>query len=308
MAKDGTNRGGRRVRAGAKPGPLGEKLAAGRPAIRLEDPLNEPFDFAGNDNCDGAMLAGETMPDPSDYLSELQRDGKPLGSDLVYRAPWQWLDQRGCSQFVAPRLIEVYAQAFARYVQCEQEISKFGLLGKHPTTGAAIASPFVAMSQSFGKQANVYWYEIYEIVRTALARGVRIILQAGIRQWSQICVAMNLGVLLDGRYIHGLIGTARHGVGFLRPRTPVTSSANEFTGLQPVKNIFPFKASISHPRLAALRNPFLATNSIPVHLRGMKSPSFTKRSVQQEAGPRQGQRTPQPGVEEGEKPVGNKPA
>ena len=78
MTKDGTNRGGRRVRAGAKPGPLGEKLAAGRPATRLEDPLNEPFDFAGNDNCDGAMLAGETMPEPSDYLSEIQRDGNRL--------------------------------------------------------------------------------------------------------------------------------------------------------------------------------------------------------------------------------------
>lgn len=155
MVKDGTNRGGRRVRAGAKPGPLGEKLAAGRPATRLEDPLNEPFDFAGNDIGDGAVRAGETTPEPSDYLSEIQRDGKPLGADLVYRETWQRLDQRGCSHFVAPRLIEAYAQA----------ISKFGLLGKHPTTGAAIVSPFVAMSQSFGKQANVYWYEIYEIVR-----------------------------------------------------------------------------------------------------------------------------------------------
>lgn len=58
MVKDGTNRGGRRVRAGAKPGPLGEKLAAGRPATRLEDPLNEPFDFAGNDIGDGAVRAG----------------------------------------------------------------------------------------------------------------------------------------------------------------------------------------------------------------------------------------------------------
>ncbi len=165
MVKDGTNRGGRRVRAGAKPGPLGEKLAAGRPATRLEDPLNEPFDFAGNDIGDGAVRAGETMPEPSDYLSEIQRDGKPIGADLVYRETWQWLDQRGCSHFVAPCLIEAYGQAFARYVQCEQAICKFGLLGKHPTTGAAIASPFVAMSQSFGKQANVYWYEIYEIVR-----------------------------------------------------------------------------------------------------------------------------------------------
>ena len=38
MAKDGTNRGGRRVRAGAKPVPLNEKLAAGRPATRLAAP------------------------------------------------------------------------------------------------------------------------------------------------------------------------------------------------------------------------------------------------------------------------------
>ena len=116
------------MRSGVKPGPLGEKLATGRPATRLEDPLNEPFDFADNDIGDGAVRAGETMPEPSDYLSEIQRDGKPLGADLVYRETWQWLDQRGCSQFVAPRLIETYAQAFARYVQCEQAISKFGLL------------------------------------------------------------------------------------------------------------------------------------------------------------------------------------
>ncbi len=153
------------MRTGAKPDPLGKKLAAGRPAIRLEDPLNEPFDFAGNDIGDGAVLAGETMPEPSDYLSEIQRDGKTLGADLAYRETWQWLDQRGCSQFVAPRLIEAYAQAFARYVQCGQAIPKFGLLGKHTTTGADNGSPFVATSQSFGNQANVYWCEIYEIVR-----------------------------------------------------------------------------------------------------------------------------------------------
>lgn len=166
MAKDGTNRGGRRVRAGAKPDPLNEKLAKGLPATRLEDPgLNEPFDFEGSDIGEGALLSGEMMPEPSEYLSEIQRDGKPLGADIVYRETWEWLDARGCAQFVAKRLIESYAQSFARYVQCEQAISKFGLLGKHPTTGAAIASPFVAMSQSFGKQANVYWYEIYEIVK-----------------------------------------------------------------------------------------------------------------------------------------------
>ena len=150
MAKDGTNRGGRRVRAGAKPDPLNEKLAKGMPATRLEDPLASPFDFEGANIGAGAVLAGEVMPEPSEYLSDIQRDGKPLGADLVYRETWRWLDERGCTRFVS---------------KCEQAISKFGLLGKHPTTGAAIASPFVAMSQSFGKQANVYWYEIFEIVR-----------------------------------------------------------------------------------------------------------------------------------------------
>jgi len=106
--------GGRRIRAGAKPDPLNEKLAKGVAATRLEDPLNEPFDFEGSDIGDGAVLAGEVMLESSDYLSEIQRDGKPLGADLVYRETWQWLDAHGCSQFVAPRLIEAYAQAFAR--------------------------------------------------------------------------------------------------------------------------------------------------------------------------------------------------
>ena len=165
MAKDGTNRGGRRVRAGAKPDALNDKLQAGRPATRMSVPEPDPFDFEGVDVGDGAILAGEPMPEPSGYLSAEQRDGKPLGADLVYRETWDWLDARGCTTFVAKRLIEAHAQTFARYVQFEEAISKFGLLGKHPTTGAAIASPFVAMSQSFGKQANVYWYEIYEIVR-----------------------------------------------------------------------------------------------------------------------------------------------
>lgn len=168
MAKDGTNRGGRRVKAGRKPEPLHEKLAQGRPATRLQPPEPadlELYDFTGDSVGDGVELDGNMMPAPADYLSAEQRDGKPLGADLVYRETWEWLAERGCTDFISKRLIESYAQAFARYVQCEEAISKFGLLGKHPTTGAAIASPFVAMSQSFSKQANVYWYEIYEVVR-----------------------------------------------------------------------------------------------------------------------------------------------
>ncbi|MBS3985148.1 MAG: terminase [Selenomonadales bacterium] len=166
MAKDGTNRGGRRVRAGDKPQPLAEKITAGKAARVLEPPKLPPESLLEAGELGGAAdLFGEDMPAPSDYLSARQRDGKPLGADALFIETWKWLKDRGCEKFVNPRLIEAYAQAFTRYIQCEEAISTYGLLGKHPTTGGAIASPFVQMSQSFQKQANLLWYEIFDIVK-----------------------------------------------------------------------------------------------------------------------------------------------
>lgn len=166
MAKDGTNRGGRRVRAGDKPQPLADKISAGKSAKVLETPKLHLGSLLEADELSGtAELSGEDMPAPSDYLSTMQKDGKPLGADALFTETWKWLKERGCEKFVNPRLIEAYAQAFTRYIQCEQAISTYGFLGKHPTTGGAIASPFVQMSQSFQKQANLIWYEIFEIVK-----------------------------------------------------------------------------------------------------------------------------------------------
>ena len=165
MAKDGTNRGGRRVRAGDKPMPLAEKIPAGKNAKILDAGELPVPDLVGVDIGEGADLMGADMPDPGEYLSARQKDGQPLGADELYREPWLWLKARGCEKFVSPRLLEAYAQAFSRFIQCEQAISQYGLLGKHPTTGGVVTSPFVTMSQSFAKQANVFWYEIFDIVK-----------------------------------------------------------------------------------------------------------------------------------------------
>ncbi|MHB1652354.1 MAG: P27 family phage terminase small subunit [Desulfitobacteriaceae bacterium] len=166
MAKDGTNRGGRRVRAGGKPQPLADKITKGKAAKILEVPDLHPESILEAEDLDGASdLDGEDMPAPSDHLSARQKDGKPLGADALFIETWRWLKDRGCEKFVNPRLIEAYAQAFTRYIQCEEAISLYGLLGKHPTTGGAITSPFVQMSQSFQKQANLLWYEIFDIVK-----------------------------------------------------------------------------------------------------------------------------------------------
>jgi hypothetical protein len=166
VAKDGTNRGGRRVRAGDKSQPLADKILAGKPARVLDAPDLQPESMLEAGDLDGAAdLYGEDLPAPSDYLSSRQKDGKTLGADALFIETWRWLKARRCEKFVNPRLIEAYAQAFTRYIQCEEAISTYGFLGKHPTTGGAIASPFVQMSQSFQKQANLVWYEIFDIVK-----------------------------------------------------------------------------------------------------------------------------------------------
>lgn len=166
MAKDGTNRGGRRVKAGEKPKPVVDKIAAGKAAKILETPDMDcdPM-FEISDLGEKAKLLGEDMPNPSEYLTARQKDGKPLGADKIYIETWKWLKERRCDTFINPRLIEAYSQAFARYIQCEEAISIYGFLGKHPTTGGAIANPFVQMSISFQKQANLIWYEIFDIVK-----------------------------------------------------------------------------------------------------------------------------------------------
>ena len=58
-----------------------------------------------------------------------------------------------------------YAMSVARWVQCETAISEYGFLAKHPTTGNAIASPYVSMSQTYMKQVNQLWYQIYQVVK-----------------------------------------------------------------------------------------------------------------------------------------------
>lgn len=165
MAKDGTRRGGRRPRAGKKSKDLAEKVNQGEKAQVMAIPDLKPSHLEVDELDVEVDYQGHEMPEPSEYLSAKQRDGTTLGADIIYKETWLWLQERGCEKLVNRRLLESYSQAFARFIQCEEAISDFGLLGKHPTTGGAITSPFVQMSQSFQKQANLLWYEIFDIVK-----------------------------------------------------------------------------------------------------------------------------------------------
>ncbi len=152
MAKDGTARGGARVGAGRKPKALTDKIAQGGtgPVLAFPDP---------------ADLSGEDVPPVKDFLKASQKSGVDLCAEDVFKSTFLWLKERGCDRFVNNQLIEQYAMSVSRWVQCETMISEYGFLGKHPTTGAAITSPYVTMSQTYLKQVNQCWYQIYQIVK-----------------------------------------------------------------------------------------------------------------------------------------------
>ena len=87
MAKDGTNRGGRRVRAGDKPAPAAEKKAEkGLPVkiISNDIPALDTAELEAVDLPEGALLNGTDMPKQA-IISARQKNGVPLGADDIYR-------------------------------------------------------------------------------------------------------------------------------------------------------------------------------------------------------------------------------
>ncbi len=156
MAKDGTARGGARPGSGRKPKALNEKIEEGNPGKRPLTVMELP---------NQSDLVGEDMPPVKEYMKAKQKSGKGLCAEEVFRETWQWLKDRGCERLVNTQLIEQYAMMVSRWIQCEECISEYGFLAKHPTTGNAIASPYVSMSQQYMKQANQAWYQIFQVVK-----------------------------------------------------------------------------------------------------------------------------------------------
>ena len=152
MAKDGTARGGPRPGTGPKPKTLVDKISSGKAAGAMV--LPEPVEFSGVD-----------VPPVKDFLKAEQKSGKDLCAEGVFNDTYKWLVERGCEKLVTIPQIELYAMSVSRWIQCEQCISEYGFLAKHPTTGNAIASPYVSMSRDYMKQVNAAWYQIYQVVR-----------------------------------------------------------------------------------------------------------------------------------------------
>ena len=149
MAKDGTNRGGRRTGAGKK-----------RTAV-----------------LDGTAFFAETttknkLKPPKKYLTAEQADGGKLYSKKIYEETTAWIIAHGCEGLIPKQLVEDYAQAVARHIQCEDYLSQYGLIAKHPTTGEPIISPFSKMNLDYVKLSSQLWYQIYTAVKENAPHGI----------------------------------------------------------------------------------------------------------------------------------------
>lgn len=125
-----------------------------------------------SDNDDLPELEGADVPPVDEYLRAQQKCGKNLRAEHIFAQTMKWLKDIKCVGAVSKQLVEQYAMSVARWIQTEELISETGFLAKHPTTGQAIASPYVLMSQNYMKQVNQLWYQIYQIVKERCSEGI----------------------------------------------------------------------------------------------------------------------------------------
>ena len=116
-----TGHGGARTGAGRKNKPLADKILEGNPGKRKLTVLEFP---------DTPNLTGEDMPPARGYLSAVQKDGKSFLADEVYAVIWNRLNECGCANLIPVQMIEQYAMAVARWIQCEEYITEYGFLAK----------------------------------------------------------------------------------------------------------------------------------------------------------------------------------
>ncbi|MEG1805279.1 MAG: terminase [Clostridia bacterium] len=150
--------GGKRVGAGRKKKALAEKILEGNRGHEKLTKIALP-------QLETTDLSCEEMPNVSDYLKKMTKNTTENIAPKVFEDTWKWLKAKGCESLVKQEMIEQYALYIARWVQCEEGISTYGLLAKHPTTNMPIASPYVQMGLNFLKQANILWGQIYQIVK-----------------------------------------------------------------------------------------------------------------------------------------------
>ena len=100
--------------------------------------------------------AEELPATPAKWLSDKGKE--------MYKFVYEWLQKIGCLKGILPCHLEEYAHCKSRWLECEEQNSRIGLIVKDQH-GNPAPSPFVGLAHNYLKQANDAWAKIYAVVR-----------------------------------------------------------------------------------------------------------------------------------------------
>ena len=169
-------RGGARPGAGRPKKPLSDKLLDGNPGKRELTVLKFGGENqSGNSNPESAkqseksenhrnaekktenMAKHSKMPSFLDMVAKEGGDVLPPASE-IYGLLTAWIDGAGCSELVAPNLVEDFAFFRRGYLECEYMNRKLGRIA------SGKRSPYVNMAIDYHKQMMVVYNQIWLIV------------------------------------------------------------------------------------------------------------------------------------------------
>ena len=137
-------RGGARPNAGRKKKPVEVKILDGNPGHKPIEVLNFVDESI------------EIPIDPPAYLSKRAKS--------IYKNVYKWLEDIDCLKGILPYNLEEYSFCKDRWLEAEDNISKFGMTIIDPK-GKQIESPYIEISKYYLKATNDVWNKIYQVVR-----------------------------------------------------------------------------------------------------------------------------------------------
>ena len=164
-------RGGARAGAGRPKKPLADKLIEGNPgkreltALKFTDKNKSNNSNAENskksntDNSNVPKSKNQTFNLPS-YLDMVAKEGGdvlPPASE-IYKMLADWIGGAGCSEFVAPNLVEDFAFLRRAYLECEYMNRKMGRIA------SGKRSPYVNMALDYQKAMMTVYNQIWLII------------------------------------------------------------------------------------------------------------------------------------------------
>lgn len=158
-------RGGARPGAGRPKKPLADKIIEGNPGKReltkLTFPANENSKVNSNDGFSKKSNLQKSkplrMPSYLDMVAKEGGDVLPPASE-IYKMLAGWIDGSGCTEFIAPNLVEDFAFLRRAYLECEYMNRKLGRIA------SGKRSPYVNMALDYQKAMMAVYNQIWLII------------------------------------------------------------------------------------------------------------------------------------------------